>query len=245
VPTGNKAASASAPVVFIAGTDTGVGKTLLTALLLCWLRETGVNALAVKLFSSGGTGDARLLQSLQPRWLQLDEIAPYRYRLPLAPAVAAECEGHEVSCESATRHIQKMRARCQLLLVEGCGGLLTPLGRNYSFLELIQIIGGHTIVVAPNRLGAINQVMLAVRVLQLQTKGSRSLAVALMNVQRARNPAVRTNAKVLSQLLRVNVETIRHFTAGTQSRRRFAILSKILQKTLAGLLPSDTVCPLR
>jgi dethiobiotin synthetase len=126
--------------------------------------------------------------------------------------------------------------------VEGCGGLLTPLGEDYTLMEVIRAIGGHTVVVAPNRLGSINQVMLVVRA--LQGNGIRSAAVALMNVQRTRTLAVRTNADALSRMLGFHVPTIRHLVIGAGGIQRLSAHSKNLQKTLAGLLPSDTVCAL-
>ncbi len=100
---------AKAPVVFITGTDTGVGKTLLTGLLLSWLRAAGVNALAIKPFASGGMSDARILGKLQSGRLEPSEISPYRFRLPLAPAVAAELEGRHVNLKETLKHVERIR----------------------------------------------------------------------------------------------------------------------------------------
>jgi dethiobiotin synthetase len=202
----------------------------------------GVNALAIKPFCSGGMNDARLLTALQPALLRLDQISPYRYRLPLAPAVAARREGHQVPLRSAIQYIRQMRRRCACLLVEGCGGLLTPLGEAFTLLELIRRIDGHTIVVAPNRLGAINQVLLTVRALEAER--IRSIAVALTNAERGHSIAARTNAIALSHRLRYAVLTLRHLGDNASETGRIGAPSKNLQKILAGLLPFDTVCAL-
>ena len=74
--------------VFITGTGTEVGKTVLTAQLVRHLRESGVNALAIKPLCSGGRGDAELLQTAQSGALTLDEINPWHYPSPVTPFVA-------------------------------------------------------------------------------------------------------------------------------------------------------------
>ena len=81
---------AETKIIFITGTDTGVGKTLLTALLLHHLRQTGVHALAMKPFCSGGRADVRLLQSLQRGELSDAEMNPFYFAEPIAPFVAAK-----------------------------------------------------------------------------------------------------------------------------------------------------------
>jgi dethiobiotin synthetase len=230
------------PVVFITGTDTGVGKTLLTGLLLRWLRTAGVNALAIKPFASGGTNDARILGRLQSGRLELSEISPYRFRLPLAPAVAAELEGRRVRLKESIRHVERMRSRCDCLLVEGCGGLLSPLGASFSLLELIQHCCSHVIVVSQNRLGAINQVLLTVRA--LESGGVKSMAVALMNSGRSGKRLTETNARAMAQRIESVVLTLPDLGENACKIGSFQAHANFLQKTLARLLPSDTVCAL-
>ena len=71
-------------IIFVTGTDTGVGKTVLTAMLLTYLRKKGANALGMKPFCSGSRGDARLLRACQKGCLTLDEINPFYFDKPLA-----------------------------------------------------------------------------------------------------------------------------------------------------------------
>ena len=80
---------ALAKTIFITGTDTGVGKTVLTGLLLHHLREKGVRALAMKPFCSGSRRDVKLLKALQNSELTDDEINPYYFKEAVAPLVAA------------------------------------------------------------------------------------------------------------------------------------------------------------
>ena len=95
-----------ARTIFITGTDTGVGKTLLTALLLTHLRDGGCKARALKPFSSGGREDAELLFKLQDGELTLDEINPFHFSEPLAPLVAARIHRRSISLREVLAHIR-------------------------------------------------------------------------------------------------------------------------------------------
>ena len=75
--------------IFITGTDTGVGKTVLTALLAQFLRGRGVSVAALKPVCSGGREDARALRHALGGALTLDEINPWHFRAAVAPALAA------------------------------------------------------------------------------------------------------------------------------------------------------------
>ena len=175
-------------IIFITGTDTGVGKTLLTALLLCHLRQTGSPALAIKPFCAGSRSDAELLHALQDGELTLDEINPFYFPEPLAPLVAARKQKRSIRLDDvldqirsvvlrrlpaaagkALRH-QSQKSKTKTLLVEGAGGLLVPLGENFTFLDLISTLTFTTrpgvIVVARNRLGTINHSLLTFRALK-------------------------------------------------------------------------------
>src|SRR5450631_3532050 len=114
--------------LFITGTDTGVGKTVLTALLTRFLRESGVHAAALKPICSGGRTDARALHTAMAGALALDEINPWHFSAPVAPSLAARRENKIVKLPQVLAHIRAMQKRFDVLLVEGAGGLLSPLG---------------------------------------------------------------------------------------------------------------------
>jgi dethiobiotin synthase len=159
--------SGECKIVFITGTDTGVGKTLLTALLLSQLRQEGCHALAMKPFCSGseaGLGDVDVLYRVQDQELARHEINPFFFPEPLAPLVAARWHGvrvtlddvlqrihsvinnHLVPIENPNRHAKTKRSRqpnlrnhqSPVLLIEGAGGLLAPLGEGFNLLDLIE-----------------------------------------------------------------------------------------------------------
>jgi|TARA_B100000959_G_C14813613_1_gene554861 dethiobiotin synthetase len=147
-------------IVFVTGTNTGAGKTILTALLLAHLRSNGIQALAMKPVETGGRGDARLLHALQYSEVALDEVNPFWFRESLAPSIAARRSGQRLIKKEILRHVCSLRRRCDLLLIEGAGGLLSPLAKNWSGLDLIKAMKAEVVVAACNELGVINQARL-------------------------------------------------------------------------------------
>lgn len=157
----------SSGIIFITGTGTGVGKTAFTALLLAHLREEGVRALAMKPFCSGGRGDVRLLQSLQRGELNDAEVNPFYYDVPLAPLIAAQQNrGPKVALREAVLKIQAVKKKCDVLLIEGSGGVLVPLGEDFSVLDLIGALGCSVVIVGQNKLGTINHTMMSLKMIQ-------------------------------------------------------------------------------
>ena len=148
-------------MVVVTGTDTGVGKTVLTVLLARHLRKRGLSVAALKPVSSGSRSDARALRAALAGLLTLDEINPWHFRAPLAPLVAARMERRRVLLSDVLKYLRSMRRRFDILLVEGAGGLLSPLGEGFNTRDLIVSLRADAIIVCPNRLGAVNQCLLA------------------------------------------------------------------------------------
>ena len=217
-------------IIFVTGTDTGAGKTVLTALLLAHLRGQGRDALGMKPFCSGDRGDARLLHSLQEGCLTLDEVNPFYFDKPLAPAAAPK----RVPFQVALGRIRALADRCGVLLIEGAGGLLAPLGDDYTARDLIAALKCKTMVVSRNRLGTINHTLLTVEA--LQQVATEEVKVVLMDV---RNPdlSASSNVKMLRESLGTNaVFSIPHlgFRAPTAGAVRMNV--KFLKKVLARLV---------
>ena len=181
--------------IFITGTDTGAGKTVLTALVTQFLRKSGVNAVALKPICSGGRDDARALRIAMDGALSLDEINPWHFRAPVAPLLAARRERKIVRLAGVLAHIRSMQKRFDVLLVEGAGGLLSPLGENFDSRDLIEALGALPLVVAPNRLGAVNHILLTLEA--LPRSAAARARIILMSPQKQDSAAV-TNAKLLA-----------------------------------------------
>jgi dethiobiotin synthetase len=183
---------------FITGTDTGVGKTVLTALLVRHLRERGVSAAALKPICSGGRGDARALRAAMNGALTPDEINPWHFRAPIAPLPAARRERRRVGLADVLAHVRTMQRRFDVLLVEGAGGLLSPLGGNFDSRDLIAALRATPMVVCPNRLGAVNQVLLTLAA--LPRNASCRARVVLMSPSKP-DASTSTNVSLLAEFL--------------------------------------------
>ena len=182
--------------LFITGTDTGVGKTVLTTLLAGHLRRAGLAVAALKPFCSGGREDAVALHEALEGALALDEINPWHFRAALAPLLAARRENKRVCLGDVLQHVRRVRRRFEVTLVEGAGGLLSPLGEGFNARDLIARLAAIPIVVCPNRLGVVNQAELVLAALPRAT-ALRSRVVLVQPP--IHDLASRTNPALLSE----------------------------------------------
>ncbi|MDR3455811.1 MAG: dethiobiotin synthase [Verrucomicrobiae bacterium] len=153
------------PIFFITGTDTGVGKTVLTALWTAFLRGRGVKVAAFKPICSGGRADALALHAALDDTLTLAQVNPWHFRAPLAPVLAARREKKTVKLAQVCAHIRTQSSGFELVLVEGAGGLLSPLGEDFDSRDLLLALRACVIIVAPNQLGVVNHVRLTLAAL--------------------------------------------------------------------------------
>ena len=229
--------------LFVTGTDTGVGKTVLTAMLLAFLRRGGGRALAMKPFCSGSRGDARLLHRLQKEFLTLEDVNPFYFDRPLAPGAAARGGGQKAPLGVVLGKIQAAAGRCDLLLVEGVGGVMVPLGGDYTVRDLIRGLECKTIVVCANRLGTINHTLLTAEA--LEGAGIEEFTIAMMGVK---NPDISaaSNPRMIRRMLPSRpVFCLPHlgFRAGTAGAVKRNV--KYLKKTLAQLAGGDILSIVR
>jgi dethiobiotin synthetase len=223
-------------ILLVTGTDTGVGKTVLTALLLRHLRCRGINALAIKPFCSGNRGDIRLLRAVQENALRPEEVTPFYFPEPLTPWLAAERAGERISLDALLEHVRAASMKCDLLLVEGAGGLLAPLGEGYSLLDVWQKLPCGALIVARNRLGTLNHTMLTVRALQQAAR--RPMSIALME-QRTKDFSSRLNWRALERLIpEVTICSIPFLGSKIRAFDRIVASEKKLKKQLATLAGS-------
>jgi len=152
------------PGFFITGTSTGVGKSYVAALIARSLVESGRFVGVYKPVASGCrregksliSEDAELLWEAAGRPGTLEEVCPQLFEAPLAPPIAAAREGSEVDTDLLRTGLDIWQERSDLLLVEGAGGLMSPLTEDQYNADLAVDLGLPLIVVAANELGTIN-----------------------------------------------------------------------------------------
>lgn len=173
------------PGLFITGTDTEVGKTVVTCAIAWQLRtkqgrdhqQGQVHVGVSKPISSGCridreglvNEDAEALAHFADCRLPLNVINPIRYRAPVAPAVAADQTSRPIDADAIVQNLQELDAACDMLLIEGVGGLLVPLDADNpqcTVLDLIRDVGYPVLVVTRAGLGTLNHTALTVRTLR-------------------------------------------------------------------------------
>ena len=202
-------------IFLIVGTDTEVGKTVFSGLFTKYLIDCGVSARALKPFCAGGKADIEFLQSAQSG-LGQGEVNYWYSEEPISPAAAELRLGQLVDFERCVEWVKSRQwlvgseqeslrsaggvRQAGVLLVEGVGGLLAPLAKGRTVASLGQALGAQLIVVAPNRVGVINQVLLT-----MEAAANRGLGVTcvLLVGQKEPDSSCLDNASLLRDFLPV------------------------------------------
>src|SRR5262249_29531131 len=140
--------------LFVTGTDTGVGKTVVTAAVARALSARGVDVGIVKPVQTGD-GDAAALKTWAGLEEELGEIAPFSFAAPLAPLVAARLEGATLDLDEVLGRIVELAERHEVTIVEGVGGLLVPVGPGWTVADLAAQLALPVLVVARAGLGTV------------------------------------------------------------------------------------------
>lgn len=187
--------------LFIAGTDTGVGKTYVAGGIAAALKARGVNVGVFKPFESGissGHCDSENLKKMAEVDDPIDRISPCRFEEPLAPLVAAERAGIQINWRQMAVRFKSIAAKHDFVIVEGCGGLLVPLAPGKTNIDLIRECGFPVLLVARLGLGTINHTLLSLRC--LESEKISCAGIVLNQTVEKKGLAEETNPKVLSQL---------------------------------------------
>jgi dethiobiotin synthetase len=185
--------------LFVTGTDTGVGKTFLTVQLLRLLRERGLRCAGLKPICCGDRHDAELLLAASSEGLTIDEINPLWLRTPVAPFPASLVERVEVDAKRLIDGFEKINRRFDFVLVEGVGGWMVPITKNYFVSDLAAAMNLPVLVLAQNRLGCLNHTLLTLQ--SIDAKGARAAGIVLNPLANAADIATATNADVLAKII--------------------------------------------
>ncbi len=154
--------------------------------------------MAMKPFCCGDTKDVDILRELQAGELSSWEINPYYFPDPVAPIASRAKKQTNISVSMVAERIYAIAQRCELLLVEGCGGLKVPICKGLLLIDVIAELKCPVILVGKNKLGVLNHVLLSAE--SLERRRIRKLTIALMEEEKL-DASARTNAKILGNLL--------------------------------------------
>lgn len=154
---------------FITGTDTGVGKTVVTACLLSLFKKYRLDAGVMKPIETGvasgqrSLSDAELLLQTAGGADSITEISPIRLRTPASPYQASRMEKCAINIKTVLREYRRLAGTHDYMLVEGVGGILTPITGKYMVIDLIRELRLPLIVVSRFTLGTLNHTLLTVK----------------------------------------------------------------------------------
>jgi dethiobiotin synthetase len=161
--------------IFVTGTDTGIGKTLVTASLAWKFSKTFNKICVMKPFATGRSEYSKEFRSKDlavfARAIKFNEkeenLNPYFYPLPCAPHMASSLLNlPPISIGHAIKKFKFLQKKYEYLVVEGIGGLMVPLDRKYTVLNFIKLIKLGVIIVATPKLGTFNHILLSVKICQ-------------------------------------------------------------------------------
>lgn len=198
--------------IFITGTDTGVGKTYIAERIAVELRAHGLDVGVMKPAETGCRlrdgrlipGDALRLMSAAECKDSLELVNPYRFRQPVAPAVAAGIIKEKIDPKKIIAAYRTLSARHEFMIVEGAGGIMVPLSACYAFRDLAHAIELPVVIVARPGLGTINHTLLTILALQERRIAITGIIINYVDERRA-GLAERTNPSVIMEMSKIKV----------------------------------------
>ncbi|HUU51109.1 MAG TPA: dethiobiotin synthase [Nitrospinota bacterium] len=197
--------------IFVTGTDTWVGKTVIAGGIAAALKDEGIDVGVMKPIESGCRvvdgrkipTDTLFLKVMAGTNDPLELINSYSLEKPLAPSVAAKREGIEIDADKILSDYKKLKGRHKFLIVEGLGGLMVPIKKGFFVSDLIKLMKLPALVVTRANLGTINHTLLTVNhATHLKIK---VFGVIINHLSKDRGLAEKTNPGVLKELLGVPI----------------------------------------
>jgi dethiobiotin synthetase len=205
-------------ILFVTGTDTGVGKTFITALLAKAMIDQGIDVKVQKWVSTGnsdisedcifiyemlGNKSDETIYGLQDTTDFGSDVAPYCLPFPASPHLAAEQAGMTIETEVIREAFIRLESSCEILVVEGVGGVLVPLSRNLLLANLVADLKLPTLIVARSGLGTLNHTLLTLEALRQR---NIQIVGVLLNSQGDENSSiVRDNQRTIAEIGQVEV----------------------------------------
>lgn len=199
---------------FILGTDTGVGKTVLSLLFMKYFFMKGETPFYIKPFQTGCTdplspeSDARFIYANIP---ELGTADPSRsvvhcFSQPKAPYFAAQSDGKSIDTGKAPSFIREMSGRHQTLIIEGAGGVYVPVTRDFLVVDLIREVKAHPVVAARAGLGTINHTLLTLEA--LKARGYEKPGIVFIDSCGEDPVMVRENMEAVEMISGLNVSGV-------------------------------------
>jgi dethiobiotin synthetase len=189
--------------LFLTSTDTNVGKTYVASLLVRALRAAGKNCVGLKPICCGGREDADELHAAAEGAISLNEINPVWLRTPAAPYTASLIENRPVDLALIRESFARARSAHESVIVEGAGGWLVPIMRDYTVADLAVEFALPVAIVVANKLGALNHALLTIAA--IRARGLECAGLILNHPSLVEDIATTTNRGVLEDMAGVPI----------------------------------------
>ena len=188
---------------FITGTDTEVGKTIISRGFAALLKEKTSDVGVFKPFLSGISrehpeSDTSMLKEMSETVLSHEDITPFAFKEPLAPYVAGKLEGKTVELKDVLSHWEKIKENHDWFIVEGAGGISVQLGENFLVSDLIKALELPIVIVARPDLGTLNHTFLTVE--YAKSQGLKIAGIVINGISEKPGLAERTNPELMETL---------------------------------------------
>jgi dethiobiotin synthetase len=195
------------PAVFIVGTDTGVGKTIVTGLLARYLSESGLSVITQKWVETGCSKkiseDIKTHLALMKKNIsyikgQTSNVSPYVFRAACSPHLASSMEQRKISPGKIRNSFKILSKRFNFVLVETAGGALVPYRSSSLLIDLAKGLHIPVLIVAGNKLGAINHTLLTVEA--LKKRKMKIIGIIFNNLKKEESAILRDNPRVVQSI---------------------------------------------
>jgi dethiobiotin synthetase len=184
----------------VVGTDSGVGKTVVASAIIAAMRDAGARVAAMKPVARRGSTDIEQMRAASGISYPDRLVQPVAFEDTATPLVSSRRAHSPIDIETLDRAFAELCTTSDAVVVEESGGLLAPITETESFATLFRRWGLDIVIVSPNSVGAVSQILMNLEIVRAQ--GMRVRAVVLTTLSKARGgTAERTNQALLKELL--------------------------------------------
>lgn len=198
--------------VFVTGTDTGCGKTLVTGLLARFLEVKGYKTITQKWVETGVMGSSPDITShlkLMGKRKQelgdyLPEVSPCTFRFPASPHLASALEKTTINVDKIKKSFKLLQGVFDCVVVEGAGGVLVPLSKSRLVIDIVKELSLPALIVVGNKLGAINHTLLTIEA--LKRRRIKIIGIIFNNLSAKTSKVIlEDNPKIIKAISRQNI----------------------------------------
>jgi dethiobiotin synthetase len=194
--------------IFVTATDTEVGKTYVSCKILESLKNLGIHCGCFKPVSTGDRNDAKALIKASGVKEEVEVVTPVFFKNPMSPYGASLLEKEKFDLNKIKKNFKYFVDKYNFNVIEGVGGVLVPLKKDFFVSDLIKMFNFPVLIVARHNLGTINHTLLMIE--KLKNDNQKILGVILNGNKNKNDVSVKSNAKLIKQLTKLPVLELGH-----------------------------------